>query len=258
MALQPYSIFRRGLSPIVAAAIHQGHDTRPDVECQLAIDDTARRREEDPYTAEWAQVAATQVIGVRSRFEVDLNRPRDKAVYLAPEDAWGLQVWKLPPTPISVAESLREYDAFYRAVEDLIRELLVEHDRIVVYDLHTYNHRRERTTADPATHPEVNIGTRTMDRDYWGPIVDRFIHDLRGYDFGGRKLDVRENVKFYGGHFGRWIHHVFPCRVCSIAVEFRKSFMDEWTGDVDPAAVQQIYNALQSTLSGVREELERR
>ena len=30
----------------------------------------------------------------RSRFEADLNRPRDRAVYLTPADAWGHQVWR--------------------------------------------------------------------------------------------------------------------------------------------------------------------
>jgi hypothetical protein len=30
----------------------------------------------------------------RSRFEVDLNRPRREAVYRIPEDAWGLDIWR--------------------------------------------------------------------------------------------------------------------------------------------------------------------
>jgi hypothetical protein len=37
-------------------------------------------------------VAPTHIIVTRSRFEVDLNRPRDKAVYRCAADAWNLDV----------------------------------------------------------------------------------------------------------------------------------------------------------------------
>ena len=43
---------------------------------------------------------------------------------------------------------------------------------IVVFDLHTYNHRRngpDGPPADPAGNPQVNIGTGTMNRDRWAP-----------------------------------------------------------------------------------------
>src|SRR5688572_26053677 len=113
MSITPYCIFRRGRSPIVAAAVHQGHGTRDLVKAALALDDRERLREEDPYTGEWAQVAKTQIIGLRSRFEVDFNRPRGQAVYQVPEDAWGLNVWREPPSAELVKASLQEYDVFY-------------------------------------------------------------------------------------------------------------------------------------------------
>jgi cardiolipin synthase A/B len=46
----------------------------------------------DPFTAQLARVAPTRLIALRSRFEVDLNRPRERAVYRGPADAWGLEV----------------------------------------------------------------------------------------------------------------------------------------------------------------------
>lgn len=261
MSMFPYCIFRRGRSPIVAAAVHQGHVTRDAVEAALALDERGQLREEDPYTGEWAQVAHTQIIGLRSRFEVDFNRPRDQAVYQVPEDAWGLNVWREPPSAELVNASLQEYDVFYAATEKLLRQLIEEHGQVVVYDLHTYNHRRDGANAppaDPIENPEVNIGTGALDREYWAPIIDRFISDLRAFDFNGRSLDVRENVKFQGGGFGRWIHATFPKRVCAIAIEFKKFFMDEWTGEADLNEVERIFRALQSTLPGVTAELERR
>lgn len=260
MALRPYCIFRLGNSPIVAAALHHGHDALPEVESLFAIDELTRLHEEDPYTGEWTQIAKTQIIGLRTRFEVDLNRPRDKAVYRSPEDAWGLSVWKTLPDPYLLKYLYAQYDEFYAHIHQLLNELLTEHRRVVVYDLHTYNHRRDGADSSPMDwrlNPEVNIGTGTMDRDYWGAIVDRLIHDLRQYDFEGRNLDVRENVKFRGGHFGRWIHETFPRRVCSIAIEVKKFFMDEWSRTAAPQQIEKISQALASTLPGVEEELNR-
>ncbi|WP_238388910.1 N-formylglutamate amidohydrolase [Roseimaritima ulvae] len=253
----PHLIFQRGSGPIVAAAVHDGHDMRPRLEDRIAIDEDQRLHEEDPYTGELAQVAKTQIVGLRSRFEVDLNRPRDEAVYLDPEDAWGLKVWRQPPTEEMIEKSLQEYDAFYASVEELLKDLVEQYGHVAVYDLHSYNHRRGGVEADPDLNPEVNIGTGTMDRDYWGPVVDRFIHDLREHKYHGRSLDVRENVKFQGGQLSRWIHEKFPRQVCSLAIEFKKTFMDEWTGETDPSEIEVIFDVLSSTLPGVREELEK-
>lgn len=259
MALKPHCIFQRGSGPVVAAAIHNGHQTRRSVEQRLALDEKEQLREEDPVTGEWTQIAKTQIVGLRSRFEVDLNRPRDKAVYETPADAWGLEVWDTPPDQTMIDASLREYDQFYADVRELLDEMLEEYPRLVVYDLHTYNQRRDgpdNPPADPETNPEVNIGTGTMDRTYWGPVVERFMDELRAFNFYGRHLDVRENVKFQGGYFSEWIHEQYPEKVCAIAIEFKKFFMDEWEGDPDPDAVDRIYRALESTVSGVRESLE--
>ena len=82
----------RGNGPLLAVAIHDGHDVRDNLRKYMAVEDLARLREEDPYTGIWTVVAPTRVVVSQSRFEFDLNRPREKAVYLSPEDAWGIQV----------------------------------------------------------------------------------------------------------------------------------------------------------------------
>jgi N-formylglutamate deformylase len=250
-----------GAGPLVAAANHDGHFVRPELVGLFALDDAARLREEDPFTAVWTQVANTRIVGRRSRFEVDLNRPRDKAVYLTPADAWGLQVWTETPPAEVIERSLAIYDAFYAAVEQLLQTAVDRYGRVVVFDLHSYNHRRlgpDGPPADVGTDPEVNLGTGTMpDRARWAPIIDRFIADLRAFDFLGRSLDVRENVKFRGGHFPRRIHEAFPGSVCVLSIELKKFFMDEWSGRPDPPIIEAIGRALQSTVHGVQEELQK-
>jgi hypothetical protein len=247
-----------GHGPLVATAVHDGHEIREELRCHVALDELSRLREEDPFTGLWTQVAPTRVVGLRSRFEVDLNRPRDKAVYRTPEDAWGLTVWKDEPPNELFERSLAQYDAFYDAMRSLFQELAEQHGRFIVFDIHTYNHRRQGTdgpVADPEGNPQVNIGTGTMNRRRWAPVVDAFIETLRGFDFPGGKLDVRENVKFFGGNWPRWIHEAFPDTGVAIAIEFKKFFMDEWTGAPDMELVDSIGQALAATAPAVLEEM---
>jgi N-formylglutamate amidohydrolase len=252
---------KEGSSPLVATAIHNGHALREDVAQIMALSEAERLREEDPFTGGWTTVAETQLIGLHSRFEVDLNRPRQKAIYLEPEDAWGLHVWQEKPSPEIVARSMAEYDSFYAEVKRVFTRLEQQFGKFVVFDLHTYNHRRAGPDSPAAAsngNPEVNVGTGTMNRERWAAVIKRFMTDLRDFDFLGRHLDVRENIKFQGGHFGRWIHQTFPESGCALSIEFKKFFMDEWTGQPDPRQLEAIRQALVATIPGVLEVLGRR
>jgi N-formylglutamate amidohydrolase len=247
-----------GDDPVIATALHDGHELREEVAAIMALSDAGRLREEDPYTGSWTTVATTRVVPRRSRFEVDLNRPREGAVYRTPDDAWGLEVWQRPPPDELVERSLADYDAFYAEVHGILSEMERRHGRFVVLDLHSYNHRRGGPDAepdDPEANPEVNVGTGSLDRARWGHLVDRFISDLQGVPVLGRSLDVRENVRFRGGHLSKWIHRNFPSSGCCLAVEFKKFFMDEWTGQLKPAQHEASREALRATLAGLHEGL---
>ena len=257
---EPFWQEQQGTGPLVAVAIHDGHGMRDELTRHLALDEAGRLREEDPFTGDWTAIAPTRIVVCRSRFEVDLNRPREKAVYRTPEDAWGLKVWK-GSLPEEICErSLSEYDAFYSRMHALLTEIERASGRFVVFDLHSYNHRRggpDAPPADPEMNPQVNLGTGSMDRARWGPVVDRFIQELRGFDFPGGRLDVRENVKFRGGQFSCWVHQTFPRTGCALAIEFKKFFMDEWTGEPDQDLVRTIDTALHAVVPGVLEALNR-
>ncbi|MDX5481590.1 MAG: N-formylglutamate amidohydrolase [Hymenobacteraceae bacterium] len=253
-----YYTIKRGDSPLVATAIHNGHEVRHNIIGLFNLTSDERLREEDPFTAEWVDITDNQVIGHYSRFELDLNRPPEKAIYRKPEDAWGLHVWKEELSEELAQESLKRYNKFYEDVKQMLTEIKEQHGCFVVYDLHTYNHRREGPegpAANPEENPEVNIGTGNMNRKKWAPVVDALTHSLHNYNYQGRHLDVRENVKFEGGHFMRWIHDNFGDSACVMSIEFKKFFMDEWTGKPDEAQVQEIHRALGQSTKPVLEAL---
>ena len=247
----------RGASPIVGTAIHEGHAVRQSLLAKMALTAEERLREEDPFTAETIRDLPNRIVFHRSRFEVDINRARSSAVYRRPEEAWGLGVWREGPTEAEVADVLAVHDAYYEMLEAYLRGIEAQHGSFVLLDIHSYNHRRAGALAPPTDirdAPEINIGTVSMDRVRWAPVVDAFTEFAAGFDFLGRRLDVRENVAFQGrGEQTRFIHARFPHSGCAIAVEFKKFFMDEWTGTPDPEAVA----ALRALVAASAQVLER-
>jgi N-formylglutamate amidohydrolase len=159
-----------------------------------------------------------------------------------------------------VEHSLRMYDDFYAHLRLLLDRLVARHGRVVVFDLHSYNHKRNGSGAAcdaPQLNPEINLGTGSMDRARWAPLVDRWLTEMRDYDYFGRRLDVRENVRFFGGQIPTWIHQQFPKTVCALAVEVKKFFMNEWTGELDTSEHRAIGEALARAARGIADELSR-
>jgi N-formylglutamate amidohydrolase len=254
----PWTI-EEGGGPLVACAVHAGNQVRTEALGHMAIRRRQRFLEEDPYTDQLAEVAGTSVVVHRSRFEVDLNRSRDRAIYRVPGDAWGLQVWREPLPAAARRRSLLLYDRFYAELGGVLARAGAGGRPFVVLDLHSYNHRRGGPGMPPASpegNPEINVGTGSLDRDRWGSLVDRFSADLRTVEVAGRSLDVRENVRFRGGHLSRWVHATFPGQACCLAVEVKKFFMDEYTGEIDEPVWTGVRAALAGAVPGLLDELE--
>jgi N-formylglutamate deformylase len=238
---------------LVATAIHAGHELRPALAELTALDDDERRREEDPYTEQLLGDRGVRFDVHRSRFEVDLNRSREDAVYEHPDDAWGLTLWTHELPADEIERSRRLHDEFYTELADHM-DRLAGRGRFLVLDIHSYNHHREGPDGPPAApsdNPEVNVGTGALDRTRWGHVVDAFIGELRTQIVDGHPLDVRENVRFRGGHLSRWVAANYPDTGCTLALEFKKLFMDEWTGECDTAHVAQLRNALDAVVPTV-------
>lgn len=252
--MKPAWRIQRGDGPVVAVALHHGHDLRPEVAECIALDDETRRREEDPFTERFTEVAETRVVVDRSRFEADLNRPNEDTVCTRPDVCWDLDVWGGPVPDEIVYGSQALHESFYDELHELLSEVESRYGNFVVLDLHAYNHRRGGPDAppdDPAGNPDVNIGTRSMNRDRWGPLVDRFMSELAE----AGDIDVRENVKFYGRYLASFVHENFPETGCCPAIEFKKTFLDEWTNELDEKRLTHLVTALRSTIHGLETSL---
>lgn len=241
--------------PFVAVAVHGAHAVRPEVAALLHVTDGDRRYEEDPYTDEWVDLGDVGMVARRSRFEVDLNRPRHEAVY--GEAVWDLRVWR-ERSPDMVARSLEDYDTFYAALDRMLTEVAERFGGFVVLDLHSYNHRRDGAQSPPAPQsatPDVNVGTAGID-ERWQPLVDGFIAAVAAGS-GAPPLDVRADVRFEGGYLPRWVNARFAERGFAMAIEVKKIYMDEHTGERFPETEQLIRGALARGARSVLPRLER-
>ncbi|MGI8559918.1 MAG: N-formylglutamate amidohydrolase [Luteimonas sp.] len=247
-----------GEGPVVATAIHDGHRMRGSLLPHLAFDEDQRRRDEDALTGVLATAGDVRLRVRSSRFEVDLNRPRDKALSTDPADTWGLQVWRGPLPPHEIAASLAAYDRFYAMIRGLLDALLARWSCLLLIDIHSYNHRRDGPDAPPADqagNPDIELGVTTLDKERWGSVVKRFAEALRNSHVAGRSPDVRENIRYpTGGHFPEWVYATYGDRICTISPEYKKIYMDEWTARSDIAVLEDFRNGLERAVDAVRGE----
>lgn len=250
-----------GDGPVIATAIHDGHAIRESLIPWLASDDGDRRREEDPLTGLLTCVGDVRIRVRCSRFEVDLNRPRNKAISADPADTWDMRVWKDALPRSEIERSLQTWDAWYAMMRTLLDATIARWGCALLIDLHSYNHRRDGErgkVADAAKNPDIELGVTTLDPRRWRDVAARFRNELKRHPLGDKVLDVRENVRFpTGGHFPEWVYAQYGERVCTISPEYKKIFMDEWSGEADIAAIETLRAGLEAAVAAVRPELTR-
>lgn len=182
-------------------------------------------------------------------------------MYQKAEDAWGLKVWKEPLSQEMVQRSRSLYHEFYEAVFIQIQQLIDVHGFAIVYDIHSYNHRREgadKSAARQEENPDIDVLTSGIQMEHWRPVLDRFMQTLKEYPFPGGALDVREEVRFTGklSHFMQRILHRFQEKVFVPSIEFKKIYMDEWTNELYADKLDHLTKALKQTVPAVLHEAE--
>ncbi len=229
------SLFRYSVhfadSPFWAFAIHDGHQVDPTAEQFILLDETQRLREEDPYTASMVELPVNQLFVATSRFQLDVNRKVEDSVYLRPDQAWGLEVWR-DTLPSTILQQLYdEHQKFYQQIDSYIQHTIDKHGFFVAFDVHSYNAQRisEEQPIDKQANPQINLGTH-YNNEKWRSVINGFINSVQEQQLLGKAIDIRENVKFKGGYLAQHILQKFRDRGCVLSIEFRKDFMNEWTG----------------------------
>ncbi|RDY61481.1 N-formylglutamate amidohydrolase [Flagellimonas nanhaiensis] len=236
--------------PFVCGAVHDGHQFRKSLWENCLHSQYDRWYEEDPCTRQMVSTQPIIIAGRDSRFEYDLNRPPEEAVF---ETAWGKQLWRTPLVEHEKETSLRKHNNFYEVVQVLFDKLESKYPKVIVFDMHSYNWKRWEREV-----PTWNLGTTNVDNDRFGELIESWRSKLEAIQFpNGIKSSAKINNTFYGnGHFLKYITKNFK-NTLVLATEISKIYCDEHTGVIYPEVVSSVEEQLKLLIPEMVDEFEK-
>lgn len=226
-------------APYVCAAIHNGHNLRPELQDICLLKEQERWYEEDPETGNFISSFPITIIGLDSRYEYDLNRAPESAIY---EEAWGKKVWNNLNTA-NKQKSLAKHCAFYRVVSALIEKLEKQFGACLVFDVHSYNYKRYDREL-----PVFNIGTERIDNNRFDREIKYWKSELEHIEIPNIDNTVAINGIFYGrGYFLEFITQKFN-HTLVFATEVKKVYCDENTGTMYPLVISAIGEGMKTAI----------
>lgn len=235
--------------PYVCGAVHDGHQFRKELWDNCLHTEYERWYEEDPCTKQMVQSHPIVIAGLDSRFEYDLNRPPETAVF---DTAWGKQLWQHPIPGKQKQKSLEKHSKFYQVVKALIAKLEELHSKVIVFDMHSYNWKRWDREV-----PVWNLGTVNIDNTRFGDTVESWEKKLGSIALPHEiAATTGINNTFQGnGYFLRYITHSFD-NTLVLATEISKIYCDELTGVIFPEVVMAVEKQLKELIPLQAKEFE--
>lgn len=225
----------------VCGAVHDGHQFRKELWDNCLHTEYERWFEEDPKTKEMVKSHPIVIAGCDSRFEYDLNRHPNTAIY---DDAWGKQLWKSPLPENQKTKSLQKHANFYKVVHALIKKIEEKFGVCVVYDMHSYNWKRWTREV-----PTWNLGTSNIDSHRFKNDIETWRAVLEKTPFpSGIKSTSLINDTFQGnGYFLKYITQNFN-NTLVLATEIAKIYCDELAQIMYPEVVSVVEKHLRIAL----------
>lgn len=227
--------------PYICAAIHDGHQFRKELWDNCLHTEYDRWYEEDPETKNMIASHPIVIAGCDSRFEYDLNRAPEDAVFVT---AWGKQLWKTPLPEAQKQKSLAKHEAFYKVVHTLVKTIETKHKVAIVYDMHSYNWQRWDREV-----PTWNLGTSNVDNERFGPDIEAWRQSLSEMQLPNDiKSTALINDTFFGnGYFLKYITNSFK-NTLVLATEIAKVYCNEYEQVNFPEVVNSVEKQLRERL----------
>lgn len=227
--------------PYACAAIHNGHQFRKELWSNCFHTAYERWYEEDPETKTMVQSHPIVIAGCDSRFEYDLNRPPEEAVFTT---AWGKSLWKTPLTNEAKTQSLNKHANFYKVVHALIETLEKSFGFCTVYDMHSYNWERWDREV-----PTWNLGTTNLDNERFGNAIEMWRKSLASIKLPNNIAQTAKiNDTFFGnGYFLKYITKHFK-NTLVLATEIAKVYCSESNQIIYPEVVSAVETQLKTRI----------
>jgi hypothetical protein len=223
------------------AAVHNGHQFRKELWKNCLHTEYERWFEEDPATKEMIRSNPIVIAGCDSRFEYDLNRAPETAIY---DDAWGKQLWKNPLPENQKLKSLEKHANFYKVVAALMAKLEEKFKVCIVYDMHSYNWKRWTREV-----PTWNLGTANVDNNRFGNEIEswRAILEKTPLPNNIKSTSLINNTFQGNGYFLKYITQNFK-NTLVLATEIAKIYCDELTQIMYPEVIDTVEKYLKTEL----------
>lgn len=236
-----FSIKIESYAPYICAAVHDGHQFRKSLWSSCLHTEYERWYEEDPCTKEMVRSHPIVIAGRDSRFEYDLNRDPENAIY---EDAWGKELWKEPLPEKELNKSLEKHTIFYKVVNALVQQVEQKYGRAIVFDMHSYNWQRWDREV-----PTWNLGTSNIDNGKFGNLVTSWSQKLGEMTLpNGIVSTSKINDTFQGnGYFLKYITENFK-NTLVLATEIAKVYCNEANGILFPEVVSSVEQQLKESI----------
>ncbi len=218
-------------------AVHDGHQFRKELWDNCLHTEYDRWYEEDPATKAMVQSHPIVIAGCDSRFEYDLNRTPDDAVFIT---AWGKQLWRNPLPEVMKQKSLNKHANFYKVVHALMSKLEEKFGVCIVYDMHSYNWKRWNREV-----PTWNLGTSNIDNNRFGDSIEAWRQSLSEMNLPNSIPSTSKiNDVFQGnGYFLKFITQNFK-NTLVLATEIAKVYGDELNQIIYPEVVAAVEQEL--------------
>jgi hypothetical protein len=228
-------------APYICGAVHDGHQFRKSLWKNCLHSEYDRWYEEDPCTKDMVQSHPIVIAGLDSRFEYDLNRAPETAIY---DDAWGKQLWKKPLPKAEREYSLEKHASFYKVVHALVHQIESKYGKAIVFDMHSYNWKRWDRIV-----PTWNLGTKNINNQRFGALVEAWRQKLGSMQFPNNiKSTSAINDTFQGnGYFLKYITENFE-NTLVLATEIAKIYCDELAGIIYPEVVRSVEEHLKDLI----------
>ncbi len=228
--------------PYIGAAIHAGSALRKELNYKINLSGFQRWQEEDPCTDEFIKELPITVVALDSRYEYDLNRGKGSCIY---DEAWGKKVWREELNPSEIEDSLAKHDEFYEVISFLIRKLEYLFSEVFIFDLHSYNYRRDGINHDA---PLFNLGTHFV-KDSFKERADAFLEEVVKLDIDAVENLSGKNIVFHGkGYLAEFVNTHF-CRTTVFPLEVKKVYCNENNGIYYKAIIEAIGEAVHQAIS---------
>ncbi|MDW7690514.1 flavohemoglobin expression-modulating QEGLA motif protein [Flammeovirgaceae bacterium SG7u.111] len=216
----------------ICAAVHNGAKLRPDLLENCLLTQQERWYEEDPHTSDFIKDLPIVMEGLDSRYEYDLNREPAQAIY---DTAWGKTVWKNAITPQQREVSLQKHEGFYKVLETLVQKIETKFGACLVFDIHSYNHKRWNRDT-----PLFNLGTVNVDNVRFGKVISKWVSSLGKMEFPDTENETAINDVFFGkGYLLSNLTNKFE-NTLVLATEVKKVYCDEDSGELYPQMISLI------------------